>query len=91
MAHLDTYAAQSDADSDANLGGLTLQGIDDNAAGVGVMLELAENSKRADAVRYSIYRHQRRGRRQTGRGEHPEANERRREEKTRCWLSTSIT
>ena len=45
MAHLDTYAAQSDADSDANLGGLTLQGIDDNAAGVGVMLELAERLK----------------------------------------------
>ncbi|HCB1603835.1 TPA: aminopeptidase [Citrobacter freundii] len=45
MAHLDTYAAQSDADSDANLGGLTLQGIDDNAAGVGVMLELAEKLK----------------------------------------------
>ena len=83
MAHLDTYAAQSDADSDANLGGLTLQGIDDNAAGVGVMLELAEKLKeRADAVRHPIYRHQRRGRRQTGRGEHPEANERRREENT---------
>ncbi len=45
MAHLDTYAAQSDADSDANLGGLTLQGIDDNAAGLGVMLELAEKLK----------------------------------------------
>lgn len=45
MAHLDTYAPQSDADSDANLGGLTLQGIDDNAAGLGVMLELAEKLK----------------------------------------------
>ncbi|MDJ4915735.1 aminopeptidase, partial [Salmonella enterica] len=30
MAHLDTYAPQSDADVDANLGGLTLQGMDDN-------------------------------------------------------------
>lgn len=45
MAHLDTYAPRSDADTDNNLGGLTLQGIDDNAAGVGVMLELAEQLK----------------------------------------------
>lgn len=45
MAHLDTYAPLSDADTDANLGGLTLQGIDDNAAGLGVMLELAERLK----------------------------------------------
>ena len=45
MAHLDTYAPQSDADIDTNLGGLTLQGIDDNAAGLGVMLELAEKLK----------------------------------------------
>lgn len=42
MAHFDTYLPQSDADSDHNLGGLTLQGIDDNASGVGAMLELAE-------------------------------------------------
>lgn len=45
MAHFDTYAPQSDADVDNNLGGLTLQGVDDNAAGVGVMLELAERLK----------------------------------------------
>ena len=45
MAHLDTYAPRSDADTNHNLGGLTLQGIDDNAAGVGVMLELAEQLK----------------------------------------------
>jgi alkaline phosphatase isozyme conversion protein len=45
MAHLDTFAPQSDADIDNNLGGLTLQGIDDNAAGLGVMLELAERMK----------------------------------------------
>lgn len=45
MAHLDTYAPHSDADSENNLGGLTLQGIDDNAMGVGVMLELAERLK----------------------------------------------
>jgi alkaline phosphatase isozyme conversion protein len=36
MAHLDTYAPMSDADVERNLGGLTLQGIDDNAVGVGV-------------------------------------------------------
>ncbi len=42
MAHFDTYLPQSDADSDHNLGGLTLQGVDDNASGVGVMLEVAE-------------------------------------------------
>ncbi|HFZ8995460.1 TPA: aminopeptidase [Citrobacter freundii] len=45
MAHLDTYTPLSDSDVNANLGGLTLQGIDDNAAGVGVMLELAERLK----------------------------------------------
>ncbi|MBB1200706.1 aminopeptidase [Enterobacteriaceae bacterium 89] len=45
MAHLDTYAPHSDADTEKNLGGLTLQGIDDNAMGVGVMLELAERLK----------------------------------------------
>jgi len=45
MAHLDTYAPRSDADSDNNLGGLTLQGLDDNAAGLGVMLELAAQLK----------------------------------------------
>ncbi|MBM6606956.1 aminopeptidase [Enterobacteriaceae bacterium RIT814] len=45
LAHLDTFAPMSDNDVDNNLGGLTLQGIDDNAAGVGVMLELAERLK----------------------------------------------
>ncbi|MBW5816947.1 aminopeptidase [Yersinia kristensenii] len=45
MAHFDTYTPQSDKDLDKNLGGLTLQGVDDNAAGVGVMLELAERLK----------------------------------------------
>lgn len=45
MAHLDTYAPLSDGDNDKNLGGLALQGIDDNASGVGVMLELAERLK----------------------------------------------
>lgn len=41
-AHFDTYTPLSDDDVDSNLGGLTLQGVDDNASGVGVMLELAE-------------------------------------------------
>ncbi|CNL22222.1 alkaline phosphatase isozyme conversion aminopeptidase [Yersinia enterocolitica] len=45
MAHFDTYTPKSDTDLDKNLGGLTLQGVDDNAAGVGVMLELAERLK----------------------------------------------
>ena len=45
MAHLDTYAPRSDADTNNNLGGLTLQGIDDNASGLGVMLELADQLK----------------------------------------------
>lgn len=45
MAHLDTYTPRSDKDNDSNLGGLTMQGVDDNAAGLGVMLELAERLK----------------------------------------------
>lgn len=53
MAHLDTYAPRSEADTDHNLGGLTLQGIDDNAAGLGVMLELAEQLKSVP-TEYSI-------------------------------------
>lgn len=46
VAHLDTYAPHGDMDAEKNLGGLTLQGIDDNAAGLGVMLELAEELKK---------------------------------------------
>jgi len=53
MAHLDTYAPQSDTDIDRNLGGLTLQGIDDNASGLGVMLELAQALKSVP-TQYSI-------------------------------------
>ncbi|HCQ8394265.1 TPA: aminopeptidase [Klebsiella oxytoca] len=53
MAHLDTYAPQTDADIENNLGGLTLQGIDDNALGLGVMLELAEQLKNIP-TRYGI-------------------------------------
>lgn len=53
MAHLDSYAPLSDMDTENNLGGLTLQGIDDNAMGVGVMLELAERLKNVP-TRYGI-------------------------------------
>ncbi|QKJ88433.1 aminopeptidase [Paramixta manurensis] len=42
VAHLDTWTPQSDADNQKNLGGLRLQGVDDNASGLGVMLELAQ-------------------------------------------------
>lgn len=42
VAHLDTFMPQSDRDRQKNLGGLTLQGADDNASGLGVMLELAK-------------------------------------------------
>lgn len=45
MAHLDTFTPLNDKDVDNNLGGLTLQGVDDNASGLGVMLELAERLK----------------------------------------------
>lgn len=41
IAHADTYLPRSDKDLNNNLGGLTLQGVDDNAAGLGVMLALA--------------------------------------------------
>ena len=53
MAHFDTYLPQSDADSDHNLGGLTLQGVDDNASGVGAMLELAERMSKVP-THYSL-------------------------------------
>ncbi len=53
LAHLDTYAPMSDSDVDSNLGGLTLQGMDDNAAGVGVMLELADRLKNIP-TQYSV-------------------------------------
>jgi len=41
IAHSDTFMPRSDNDLNNNLGGLTLQGVDDNASGVGIMLELA--------------------------------------------------
>ncbi len=42
VAHSDTFMPRSDKDLNNNLGGLTLQGVDDNASGVGVMLGLAQ-------------------------------------------------
>ena len=53
MAHFDTYLPQSDKDSDENLGGLTLQGVDDNASGVGAMLELAQRMSQ-ESTHYSL-------------------------------------
>lgn len=42
VAHLDTWRPQNSAEANQNLGGLRLQGVDDNASGLGVMLELAQ-------------------------------------------------
>ncbi|MEA9392770.1 aminopeptidase [Acerihabitans sp. TG2] len=42
IAHSDTFMPRSDKDLNANLGGLSLQGVDDNASGLGVMLGLAQ-------------------------------------------------
>ncbi|MGL9773596.1 MAG: hypothetical protein ACR5LG_05780 [Sodalis sp. (in: enterobacteria)] len=36
IAHLDIYLPRDDRDLNHNLGGLTLQGVDDNAAGLGM-------------------------------------------------------
>lgn len=47
IAHSDTFMPRSDKDLNNNLGGLTLQGVDDNASGVGVMLGLAERLGRS--------------------------------------------
>lgn len=53
MAHLDTWIPLSDKDRDNNLGGLSLQGVDDNASGLGVMLELAQRLRNTPTL-YSI-------------------------------------
>lgn len=53
MAHLDTWIPLSDSDSNRNLGGLSLQGVDDNASGLGVMLELAERLRKVP-THYSL-------------------------------------
>lgn len=42
VAHLDTWTPLNSAQVHRNLGGLRLQGVDDNASGLGVMLELAQ-------------------------------------------------
>lgn len=42
VTHLDTWTPLSQHEADNNLGGLRLQGVDDNASGLGVMLELAQ-------------------------------------------------
>lgn len=42
VAHLDTWTPQNSSQANQNMGGLRLQGVDDNASGLGVMLELAE-------------------------------------------------
>lgn len=47
ISHADTYLPVSDSDRQKNLGGLTLQGVDDNASGLGVMLELAQRLSKA--------------------------------------------
>ncbi|MBS0877012.1 MULTISPECIES: aminopeptidase [unclassified Tatumella] len=42
IAHLDTRIAGTPAEQQQNIGGLRLQGVDNNAAGLGIMLELAK-------------------------------------------------
>lgn len=42
VAHLDTWTPHNSSQTNHNLGGLRLQGVDDNASGLGVMLELAQ-------------------------------------------------
>lgn len=53
MTHSDTWLPQSDSDRQKNLGGLTLQGADDNASGLGVMLELAQRLSKVP-LHYSL-------------------------------------
>ncbi|ARJ42600.1 aminopeptidase [Pantoea alhagi] len=42
IAHLDTWRPVSEEETGKDIGGLRLQGVDDNASGLGVMLELAQ-------------------------------------------------
>ncbi|KGT93304.1 alkaline phosphatase [Erwinia typographi] len=53
VTHTDTYLPLSDSDRQHNLGGLTLQGADDNASGLGVMLELAQRLSKVP-LHYSL-------------------------------------
>jgi alkaline phosphatase isozyme conversion protein len=77
MAHLDTYAPQSDKDVENNLGGLTLQGIDDNAMGLGRDAGAGGAFKeRPHPLWHSLYRHQRRRGRSSRRAKPAAADER---------------
>lgn len=51
VAHLDTWRPQNDNETENNLGGLRLQGADDNASGLGVMLELAQQMQKMPLYR----------------------------------------
>ena len=42
VAHLDTWRPLSEEETAQDIGGLRLQGVDDNASGLGIMLELAQ-------------------------------------------------
>lgn len=53
LAHLDTWTPQNAAQAQHNLGGLRLQGVDDNASGLAVMLELAQRL-RALPLHYGV-------------------------------------
>ena len=47
-AHYDTAVSASPEQAEAGIGGPDLQGLDDNASGVGVLLELAERLSRSE-------------------------------------------
>ncbi len=53
IAHLDTRIAENARQQQQNIGGLRLQGVDNNAAALGVMLELA-NQLATTHLRYGI-------------------------------------
>lgn len=53
IAHSDSTSPQSDADVQKNLGGLSAQAADNNASGLGVMLELAERLSK-EPLHYSL-------------------------------------
>lgn len=53
IAHSDSVLPYSEVDVQKNLGGLSDQGADNNASGLGIMLELAERL-RAEKLHYSL-------------------------------------
>lgn len=53
IAHSDSWTPHNDSEMQNNLGGLTNQGVDDNASGLGVMLELAQRLS-AQPLHYSL-------------------------------------